>query len=588
MAAATNARAAGTPAGSSRALAGNTQFILVGVAPAGAYQITRNGTSIGSTTAGPAGSFAHTMTTSSGDAIGFSLTGIQPVTPAAPASFAAAGRTDGCVVVSWNNPPTSDYVTDYHLVWGTVNGVWTDSVAVDRLDVVRSGTRSSHTRCGLASGTYYFALRAHNSFDRWSGLSSSASATISNQNTVGPIAPNGVAITEPSFGCARVVWTKVGDPTVTGYRVYFGTRPRSQGAYTDSLDAGNTASGQRCGLAAGTYYAAVRSYTGTGLISGWSKEVVLVARGVDVAAPTITQRSPAAGATNVALNAVVSCTVVDDKTGVEQSSVQLRINGQLVTPTVTAVTGGFSVTFRPSSPLAPNSTVQVQLTAADKATPANSANPSWSFQTGSATANDNTPPAISLVTPTQGASGVESRPTIEVAITDAGLGVDLTSIEFSVNGRAVTVDISGSPANTRVSYQPATAFPAGELVRVRVEACDEAATANCAGPVEFTFTVAEGMSETQTASIVPDGFWANDPNRPMEVRNIPRDWRVRIFDPTGTRVRQYESAYDGTTFSWDFTNDSGQRVAPAVYLVRVTDSAGDVQRSGRFLVQSTR
>jgi hypothetical protein len=39
-------------------------------------------------------------------------------------------------------------------------------------------------------------------------------------------------------------------------------------------------------------------------------------------------------------------------------------------------------------------------------------------------------------------------------------------------------------------------------------------------------------------------------------------------------------------WSWDFTNDSGSRVARAMYLVKVTSADGTVQQAGRFLVQS--
>src|SRR5678810_1336072 len=156
--------------------------------------------------------------------------------------------------------------------------------------------------CGFANGTYTFALRAHNSFDRWSRLSASSTTAISNQDTQGPVPPTNVKVTESTPGCASATWPRSSAPDVTGYRVYVGTRPGTQAAYTDSLDAGNAAAAQRCNLAQGTYYFAVRAYTAVGAMSAFSKEVSLSARGVDTAGPSITQRSPAPGATNVALN----------------------------------------------------------------------------------------------------------------------------------------------------------------------------------------------------------------------------------------------------------------------------------------------
>jgi hypothetical protein len=43
---------------------------------------------------------------------------------------------------------------------------------------------------------------------------------------------------------------------------------------------------------------------------------------------------------------------------------------------------------------------------------------------------------------------------------------------------------------------------------------------------------------------------------------------------------------EGFVWLWDFTNDNNQRVARALYLVRVVDPQGNVQQSGRFLVQT--
>ena len=93
----------------------------------------------------------------------------------------------------------------------------------------------------FGNGTYTFALRAHNAFNLWSGRSATATATVSNENTQGPPPPINVAATENPIGCLRVTWTRVGDATITGYRMYFATRSRTQGAYTDSVDVGPTA-----------------------------------------------------------------------------------------------------------------------------------------------------------------------------------------------------------------------------------------------------------------------------------------------------------------------------------------------------------
>jgi Bacterial Ig-like domain len=582
------ARAAGSqPAAAARsqAAAGNSQFLIFDLAPAGSYSILKNGSSAGTQVASPATSVTLADVTQTGDRYVFTLTGIEPVTPTTPTGVVAVGSTDGCVVVRWNTAAATEYVVDYSLLWGTNPGVYTDSVQIDRLGIVKNGAQSTHTRCGMPGGTFHFALRAHNSFDLWSGRSAPSTTTISNQNTAGPVPPTNLRVTEPSFGCAQATWKRVSDPSVAGYRVYFGRQRRNQAAYTDSIDAGAATTASRCALAAGTYYFAVRAFTGTGVFSGYSAEVALVAQGTDVAAPALSQRTPSVGATGVPLNANIFFVLTDDKTGVSTSSVQVLVNGVVVTPSLTPASNGYAVQCNPAADFPANADVLVELTASDRASPANVLSRNWTFRTGSAAANDVGAPTLQVVSPGAGAIGVESRPTIAVSLADAGLGVDFTSVEMRVNGTLVAFTVDGTPSSAEIRYRPDAAFGSGTEVRVDVEACDRAAVQNCATTLVFTFTVGTDLASV-TGAIVPDGFWAHDPNRPLEVRNLPRTWMVRIFDATGVAVRRFQSNADGYTWSWDFTNDTGQRVAPALYLVRVTDGSGAVHSAGRFLVQS--
>ncbi len=570
--------------------AGNTQFLMFGMQPAGNYTVLQNSANNGNVVASPIGGVDMDDVTAAGDRYTFTLTGVQPVTPSTPTGFAASGSTTGCATLSWDAPAAAEYVTDYMLLWRRGGTTFTDSAVVTLTDIVPSGSRFTTTRCGFANGAYTFAIRAHNAFDLWSGVSNTATATISNENTVGPPPPTGVAASENPVGCLRVTWTRVGDPTVTGYRMYFATRPRSQGAYTDSVDVASTASSaSSCGRPAGTYYAAVRSFTGTGLMSAYTAEVTTTLQGPDVTPPAVSQRDPASGATNVPRNAGISFVITDDRSGVNLSTIAVRVNGAPEPLSGTAMTSGYAIQVDPAADLPANSTVTVQVTAADRAATPNVLTTSWTFQTGATANNDVTPPAISAVTPAPGAIGVAANAAIDVDISDAGLGVSLPSVRLLINGSSVAFTVQGTPANVRITHRPASPFPSGTQVSVRVEACDRAATANCATPLEYSFTV-DGTNLAESAGdIVPNGYWAGDPARPLEVRNLPYAWEVHIFDAGGFAVRRFDNAgSDGANWTWDFTNDGGQRVAPALYLVRVTDAKGSTQRTGRFLVQSSR
>lgn len=580
--------AAGKSAAPARdAAAGNTQFLLFNLTPAASYSIRRNNVASGTVVAAPSGVVAYETNASNGDVFQFLASGITPVTPAPPSGLVATGNTQGCVSASWNPPSASDYVTGYSLLWKTSGSVFSDSTAIASGDIAK-GAKWVAGHCGLASGTYIFALRAHNSFDRWSVLSASSTTTISNQDTQGPVPPTNVKVTESSFGCAALSWTRSSAPDVTGYRVYFGTRSRTQSAYTDSLDAGNAAATQRCTLAQGTYYFAVRAYTAVGAMSAYSKEVSLSARGADTAGPSIAQRSPAPGASNVALNSSVFFVAADDKTGVNASSISVKLNNVASPFSTSPVTGGIAVQCDPALDFPANSDVAVAISVADLATPPNVTERTYSFHTGSSAVVDNTPPATHATSPGNGATAVDPRPTIEIELVDAGVGVDIASIVLEVNGSPVTFAVDGDPASVRVRYRPAAAFAALSSVEVHLEACDRAQPPHCS-TLDYEFTVrGANAALAGNGAIVPDGYWANDAARPLEVRDLPANWGVHIFDTAGASVRHHVNQNDGATWTWDFRNDVGGHVAPALYLVRVTDSSGAVKRSGRFLVQSPR
>jgi hypothetical protein len=561
--------------------------MLFNATPAATYAVRRNNVASGTIVAAPSGALVYEANTNAGDRYEFLVTGINPVTPAPPSGFTATGDTQGCVSTAWNAPASQDYVTGYSLLWKTGAGAFVDSTRIDAVDISK-GAKWVAGHCGFAAGTYVFALRAHNSFDRWSGLSANSTAMISNGDTQGPVPPTNVKVVETGFGCATLTWTRSGDPGVSGYRVYLGARPRAQAAYTDSLDAGSTAGAERCGLAQGNHYFSVRAYTATGVVSAYSKEVLLVARGTDTAAPTISQRSPAAGASDVPLNARIFFVVIDDKTGVDASSISVTVNSAPRGVTTSPATGGFAVQCDAGANWPADSDVPVTLSVADRATPPNVAQSTWSFHTGTSAVTDDTAPVIGATSPVADAAGIDSRPTIDVVVSDAGLGVDLTSLHLTVNGSDVAFSLEGTPASTHIRYRPALDFSAESTVRVHVDACDRAEPANCS-TLDYQFTVrGANAALAGPGAIVPDGYWAGDPSRPLEVRDLPGGWTVRIFDTSGATVRRHENQAIGATWWWDFRNDGGQRVAPALYLVRITDAAGAVQRSGRFLVQSPR
>jgi hypothetical protein len=67
-----------------------------------------------------------------------------------------------------------------------------------------------------------------------------------------------------------LAWNANPEPTLTGYKVYYGTSSRSYGVF---ISAGNVTSYRVTGLSSGTYYFAVTAYDASGNESGLSNEI---------------------------------------------------------------------------------------------------------------------------------------------------------------------------------------------------------------------------------------------------------------------------------------------------------------------------
>jgi hypothetical protein len=567
------------------AAAENLAFLVFEANPDASYDIGKNGSglvSVVSTTNGTIGfsDLANTL-----DTYSFIMTGSNPQPPSAPSGLTVVGGDAGCAQCDWLHNPEPN-VTGYRLYFGASSVAQGAAAYDDSVDV--TGTVHFNL-CGLVEGNYYFALRAINSFGLLSTYSQEVSAYVGTGSAQGPSPPQQVGVVESTPGCASVSWSPNSEVDIAGYMVFYGTESVAGGVaaqYTDSLDAGNATAKTVCGLAPGTYYFAVKAYNTSGVYSAYSIERVLDVQGADLAAPTFSNLSPADGSIGVPLNTAVAFTVSDAMSGVDTNSVAVLINGS---PPASIVFSGDAaathVSCKPGSALPVQSLVTVSVTAGDRAVPSNVDSVSWSFTTGSGA--DGTPPEFCCLNPGSGSADVSPSTNIVIGISDSESGVDPGSLKLFVNDLPADYTLEGDDnKNLRLVYVNTEGFPLGEVVRVRVDACDLALPANCSSLLDYSFTVSATPDAAGAAAIVPDGFWAEDPTKPLQVKNIPLGWTVRIFDVSGRKVRTFKNEMrDGLDWTWDFKNDGNRRVVRSLYLVRVTDASGRVRQAGRFLVQ---
>lgn len=406
-----------------------------------------------------------------------------------------------------------------------------------------------------------------------------------------PIPPQQVQARETSPGCVTVSWVANPEPDISGYVVYYGPLSVSQGqvaTYANSIDVAGATSREICGFNPGTQYFAVRAYNTSLDFSGYSSERGVNVLGADTTPPSIVSTNPADGAQGVPIDSKVVFSIADGQSGVDSNTVLVTING--APPDSKRFTGtpaNYVVVCEVAGGFSPQSNVTVAVQASDLASPVNSVSDSWSFTTGST--SDVDPPAFCCLSPGDGDTNVNPSSALSIGVSDLGAGVDLSGIELRVNGQFALYTVSGDEANAVITFDNPLGFTPGTTVNVSVTACDLSSANNCA-TLDYAFDVAPGATSIIVdAQIMPDGYWADDPTRPLEIQNIPLGWTVRIFDTRGYVVRDFKNSQsDGYTWSWDFRNDTGHAVARALYLIRVFNEGGDLQRSGRFLVQRDR
>jgi len=565
-----------------QAAAGPTRFYFFNLRAGDLYEIAKNDVAAASVRASNAGVLTFNDVTESGDVYRFTPSGFEPNPPSPPTNVLATGGNDGCARLTWQKSPNLD-VTGYTIYYGReslVTGTPEDSLGV--------GDVSSASVCGLAGGVYYFALRATNG--TLGALSNESSTTVTNGNTQAPLPPQSVQASETSPGCVTVSWRPNSEPDLAGYVVYYGPASVAQGqasSYADSADVGTDTLYTACGFDPGTQFFAVRAYNDTPEYSGYSTERSVDVEGVDVTAPVLTGASPIDGQFDVSRDAMIFFILRDTQAGVDTNSVNVTVTGvSLKEIKFFGDPSNYAVLCELDGLLPALSQIDVSVSASDHAPTANTMNESWSFTTSDTI--DTSAPTFCCESPANGATGVDIHSPISVGISDIGSGVDLANLVFEVNGTAVPYAVTGDPVDAVVTYQNTGGFKAGGVVNVRIVACDLSGGKNCATLDNYSFSVIESPVATgaPAAEIHPNGYWADDPNRPLEVLNIPRGWTVRIFDTAGFEVRSYRNdSGSSLDWTWDFENAHGRRVARSLYLVRVVDDAGSVQQAGRFLVQ---
>ena len=277
----------------------------------------------------------------------------------------------------------------------------------------------------------------------------------------------------------------------------------------------------------------------------------------DTTPPTVTARTPASGATGVAVGAPVSVTFSEPVTS---ASLALTLTGPsgAVTGTAAVNAAGTTATFTPAGGLAAGTAYTVSARATDRAGNAMAAPVTWTFTTSATPAT--TPPTVTGVTPASGATGVASAASVSATFSEP---VDPASVVMSLvsDSAAVLGTVTYDAATRTATLRPDTALAAGTTYTAAVTGKDVAGNAMGAARTWSFSTAAAGSCPcTLFGDGTPGTAAADDPD--------PVELGVRVvIDVDGwvTGVRFYKGAGNTGTHTGTLWKSDGTQLATGTF-----------------------
>jgi len=239
---------------------------------------------------------------------------------------------------------------------------------------------------------------------------------------------------------------------------------------------------------------------------------------LDTEPPYITNLYPSEGELNVPRDSQLQMSILDNKTGVDISSLQIILDGVDVTAdaAISTLLGGYNVLYLTSEIYDFDQWINVIIRCSDYAMTPNQYENNYNFRI---TADLISPELVDL-SPEPNATAVSATEDIYFKIIDNGIGVNINSLSMRVNGFDVSPETTLVP-NTQfyeVSYSH-EGFDYAEQVSVVVSVSDLASTPNTLTNYNYLFTVVDD-------DVVEPIFTAFNPS-PSSV-DVPTDTSISL------------------------------------------------------------
>ena len=279
----------------------------------------------------------------------------------------------------------------------------------------------------------------------------------------------------------------------------------------------------------------------------WSFTVEL-----DTLPPSVVAMSPTGLIGELKPAIVVS--YADDRSGVDENSVTLYLDGKKVSADVSAT----QATYTPKSPLAKGDH-KVKIELADKV--GNKTSQEWKFKL------EENPPTILSYTPVDG-QFVKPKAPIVVIYTDDLAGVDVGSVKMYLDGKDVTGELKKDVG--RAAYVPVKGLAPDEH-KVKIELADKLGNKV---EREWSFYVEEEELVVQTPKVYPNPF--NPTEGPAKIEFTITQAAVvtvKIYDFSMRLVKTIldsEEMKPGLVSErWDGKSEDGDELAKGVYFCQI-------------------
>lgn len=319
--------------------------------------------------------------------------------------------------------------------------------------------------------------------------------------------PESATITAGETANFQVRMTALNGFNLSAQLSYFPPTPGITGTFSPATILPNGASSfgvqTNRNLVAGEYRFIILGNSAGLMRSDSVRIVVNAAPPLDTLKPVFANPNPANGATSIPLRPKISVEVYDPapSSGIDQSSVRMFVNGNLVPHTITSKGAGYVVEYTPTNAFGLNELVTVKVEARDLAPVPNPQSASWSFTAQ----KDEAPPYLAQQNPAANARDVSLNAAVSMEVWDDLAGVDAASLVLAVDGRVINKpDTVKVAKGYRLQYRPAQPFTDDKRIDVVVRANDLSQPPRPASVFRYFFTTVRDSLPPEALDLFPN------------------------------------------------------------------------------------